>query len=156
MDSNGRARPSGRCRNGRQANTGRTKFAYVIHHHHCDKRGNCDGCRPRSPPRCGVYRRHAPLQSTNRANVTPAPVGSPGHQTPGARKPTFSFILGSLAYDRRLRSDSYDPQRPGVLECSGSEGRSTAPLHSRSVRCDELNFRSSTPPSARLQSCNTS
>jgi transposase, IS6 family len=25
-----------------------------------------------------------------------------GHQTPGARKPTFSFILGSLAYDRRL------------------------------------------------------
>ena len=27
MDSNGRARPSGRCRNGRQANTGRTKFA---------------------------------------------------------------------------------------------------------------------------------
>jgi hypothetical protein len=28
--------------------------------------------------------------------------GSPAHQTPGARKPTFSFILGRLAYDRRL------------------------------------------------------
>ena len=62
-----------------------------------------------------------------------------GHQTPGARKPTFSFLLGSLAYDRRLRSDSYDPQRPGVLECGWCEGRSAAPLHSRSVRCDELN-----------------
>ena len=31
-----------------------------------------------------------------------------------------------------------------MLECSGSEGRSTAPLHSRSVRCDELNFQSFT------------
>jgi hypothetical protein len=32
-----------------------------------------------------------------------------------------------------------------VLECGGSEGRSTPPLHSRSVRCDELNFQSSNP-----------
>jgi hypothetical protein len=31
-----------------------------------------------------------------------------------------------------------------VLECGECEGESTAPLHSRSVRCDELNFRSST------------
>ena len=31
-----------------------------------------------------------------------------------------------------------------MLECGGCEGRSTAPLHSRSVRCDELSFRSST------------
>ncbi len=36
-------------------------------------------------------------------------------------------------------------KRPSVLECGGCEGRSTAPLHSRSVRSDELNFRSSTP-----------
>ena len=36
-------------------------------------------------------------------------------------------------------------QRPSVLACGGCEGRSTAPLHSRPVRCDELNFRSSTP-----------
>src|SRR6202162_3507442 len=82
--------------------------------------------------------------------------GSPGHQTPGARKPTFSFILGSLAYDRRLRGDSYDTQRPSVLECGECEGRSAARLHSRSVHCDKLNFRSSTPTLARLQSCNTS
>ena len=41
--------------------------------------------------------------------------------------------------NRRLRSDSYDPQRPTVLQC-----RFTAPLHSRSVRGDELNSRSST------------
>jgi hypothetical protein len=38
----------------------------------------------------------------------------------------------------------YDPQRPSVLECGGCEGRSTAPLHSRSVRGVELNCRSST------------
>ena len=43
-------------------------------------------------------------------------------------------------YDRRLRSDSYDPQRPSVLQYW-----STAPLHSRSVRGDELKCRSSTP-----------
>jgi len=85
--------------------------------------------------------RHRPVQYLN--NVLEQ--DSPGHQTPGARKPTFSFILGSLAYDRRLRGDSYDPQRPSVLECGGCEGWSTAPLHSRSVRRDELNFRSSTP-----------
>src|ERR1700730_12200500 len=71
--------------------------------------------------------------------------GSPAHQTPGARKPTFSFILGILAYDRQLRGDPYDPQRPSVLECGGSEGRSTSPLHSRSLRGYELNYRSSTP-----------
>ena len=34
---------------------------------------------------------------------------------------------------------------PGVRECGGCEGRSTAPLHSRSVRYDELNLRLSTP-----------
>src|SRR5260370_31447029 len=53
-------------------------------------------------------------------------------------------MLGSLAYDRRLRGDPYDPQRPSVLECGGCEERSTAPLHSRSFRGDELNYRSST------------
>ena len=71
--------------------------------------------------------------------------GPSGRQTPGTCKSAFPLLLGSLAHDRRLRSDSYDPQRPSVLECGGCEGRSTAPLHSRSVRCDELNFRSSTP-----------
>jgi hypothetical protein len=68
----------------------------------------------------------------------------------------FRSFLGSLAYDLRIRGDSYDPQRPSALECGGCEGRSTAPLHSRSVRYKELNYRSSTRLSARLQSCNTS
>src|SRR6202023_1594391 len=82
--------------------------------------------------------------------------GSPGHQTPGACKPVFSLFLGSLAHDRRLRSDSYDSQRPGVRECGGCEGRSTAPLHSRSVRGVELNCRSSTQifaSTTNLQHC---
>ena len=35
---------------------------------------------------------------------------------------------GSLAHDRRLRSDSYDPQRPSVLECGRREGRSNPSL----------------------------
>src|SRR5258707_8517039 len=60
----------------------------------------------------------------------------------GARSPAMKRFIG--------------PQRPGVLECGGCEGQSVAPLHSRSVRCDQLNFRSSTRSSARLQSCNTS
>jgi hypothetical protein len=42
--------------------------------------------------------RHRPVQYLNNVLET----GSPGHQTPGARQPTFSVILGSLAYDRRL------------------------------------------------------
>ena len=67
-------------------------------------------------------------------------------------------VLGSLAHDRRLRSDSHDPQRPGVRECGGCEGRSIAPFHFRSVRGDELNCRSSIHlrrSSPRLQTCNT-
>ena len=70
---------------------------------------------------------------------------SSGYQAAGPRESAFSLLLGSLAHDRRLRSDSYDPQRPGVLECGGCEGRSAAPLHSRSVRGDELNFQSPRP-----------
>ena len=42
-----------------------------------------------------------------------------------------------------------------MLECGGCEGRSTAPLDSWSVRCDELISDHLPPPSARLQSCNT-
>jgi hypothetical protein len=42
----------------------------------------------------------------------------------------FRSFLGCLAYDRRLRSDSYDPQRPGVQDCVGGEGWSTPSLHS--------------------------
>jgi hypothetical protein len=60
-------------------------------------------------------------------------------------KATRCAWLACLAHDRRLRSDSYDSQGPSVLECGGCEGRSNPPLHSRSVRCNELNFRSSTP-----------
>jgi len=70
-------------------------------------------------------------------------VDSTGAPDPG--KPAFSLLLGSLAHDRRLRSDSYDSQRPGVLECGGCEGRSTAPLHCWSLRGDQLSFRSSIP-----------
>ncbi len=60
------------------------------------------------------------------------------------------------AHARRLRSDPYDPQRPGFWKCVGTGHRFAPSLYSRSVRCDELNFRSSTRPSARLLSCNTS
>ena len=52
----------------------------------------------------------------------------------------FRSFWGAWRTIARLRSDSYDPQRPSVLQC-----RSTAPLHSRSVRGDELKCRSSTP-----------
>jgi hypothetical protein len=56
--------------------------------------------------------------------------GSSGDQAPDTRKPAFSLVLGSLAHDRRLRSDPYDPQRPGVRKRAGGEGRSTPLLHS--------------------------
>jgi hypothetical protein len=36
---------------------------------------------------------------------------------------------GGLPHDRRLRSDSYDPQRPSVLECGRREGRSAPSLY---------------------------
>jgi hypothetical protein len=61
-------------------------------------------------------------------------------ETPGARQPAFSFILGSLAHNCRLRGDAYDPQRPGALQCGGCEGLSVAPLHSRSVCSDLAKF----------------
>src|SRR5271165_4143644 len=84
---------------------------------------------------------------------------SSGDQAPCPRESAFSLLLGSSAHDRRLRSDSHDPQRPGVRECGGSEGRSIAPFHFRSVRGDELNCRSSIyhlrRSSPRLQTCNT-
>ena len=56
--------------------------------------------------------------------------GSSGDQAPDTRKPAFSLVLGSLAHDRRLRSDPYDPQRPGVRKRPSCEGRSTPLLHS--------------------------
>jgi hypothetical protein len=61
------------------------------------------------------------------------------------REPAFPLVLVCAEHHRRLRSDSNDSQRPGVRKCGGCEGRSTAPLHSRAVRGDELNYRSSTP-----------
>ena len=70
----------------------------------------------------------------------------------GSRKHFGALMLGvydqgklryvghtGTGFSRRLRSDSHDPQRPGVRECGGCEGRSIAPFHSRSVRGDELN-----------------
>ena len=57
----------------------------------------------------------------------------------------FRSFWGAWRTIRRLRSDSYDPQRSGVLECGGCEGRSAAPLHFRSMRGDELNFQSPRP-----------
>jgi transposase-like protein len=43
------------------------------------------------------------LPALNRCSTTIMfGTGSPSHPTPGAREPTFTFILGSLAYDRRL------------------------------------------------------
>src|SRR5271166_2506113 len=52
-----------------------------------------------------------------------------GLSSGGSARVRFSLLLGSLAHDRRLRSDSYDPQRPGVLECGGCEGRSAPSLY---------------------------
>ena len=63
--------------------------------------------------------------------------GSSGDQAPDTRKPAFSLVLGSLAHDRRLRSDPYDPQRPGVRKRTGGEGRSTPLLHSWFVQRDD-------------------
>ena len=72
--------------------------------------------------------------------------GSSGDQAPNTRKPAFSLVLGSLAHDRRLRSDPYDPQRPGVRKRAGCEGRSTPLLHSRFVQCgDGLILRTLSP-----------
>ena len=49
-------------------------------------------------------------------------------------EPAFSLLLGSLLHYRRLRSDSYDSQRPGVRECGGCSR-----LHSeRKRKCVEL------------------
>ena len=84
--------------------------------------------------------------------------GSSGDQAPSPCKSAFSLLLGSLAPDRRLRSDSHDPQRPGVRECRGCEGRPIAPFHSRSVRGDKLKLPIIYHPrrsSRRLQTCNT-
>ena len=82
--------------------------------------------------------KHRPVRYLNNILET----GSPGHQTPGARRPRFSFILGSLAYDRWLRSDSCDPQRPSVRRVR----RSVYCTASFSVCSrDELNHRPATP-----------
>jgi len=62
----------------------------------------------------------------------------------GLTRVSISAHSGQLGARSWLRGDSYDSQRPSVRECGGCEGWSIAPLHSRSVRCDELNCRSST------------
>src|SRR5271166_3407274 len=79
--------------------------------------------------------------------------GSSGDQTPDTRKPAFSLVLGSLAHDRRLRSDPYDPQRPDVRKRAGGEGRSTPLLHSWFVqRGDGLILRTLSIAPLRLNS----
>ncbi len=83
-----------------------------------------------------------------------ARAGPPRHQAAGQRQSAFPIILCRSAHARRLRSDPYDPQRPGFWKCVGTGHRFAPPLYSRSVRCDELNFRSSTPTfgsTAKLQ-----
>ena len=83
-----------------------------------------------------------------------------GRWTPAVRRSTsfsaFPLVLVCVAHRRRLRSDSYDSQGPGVRERGGCEGRSSSPLHSRSVRGDELSFRSSTPIFVSTTNRNTS
>jgi IS6 family transposase len=62
----------------------------------------------------------------------------------------FPYVLGSLAHDRRLRSDPYDPQRPGVRKRADGEGRSTPLLHSWFVqRGGSLILRTLSPHFAR-------
>jgi IS6 family transposase len=85
--------------------------------------------------------RHRPVQYLN--NVLEQ--DPPDHRTPGPRESAFSLLLGSLAHNCRLQGDPYDPQTTSVLQWGGCGGRSTAPPHSRAVRGDELNCRSSTP-----------
>jgi len=83
-----------------------------------------------------------------------ARAGPPRHQAAGQRQSAFPIILCRSAHARRLRSDPYDPQRPGFWKCVGTGHRFAPSLYSRSVRCDELNFRSSTPTfgsTAKLQ-----
>ena len=88
----------------------------------------------------------APGRLGSKANQQRSGTGSSGDQAPDTRKPAFSLVLGSLAHDRRLRSDSYDPQRPGVRKRAGCEGRSTPLLHSWFVqRGDGLILRTLSP-----------
>ena len=64
---------------------------------------------------------HRPVQYLN--NVLEP--GSPGDQASDQREPAFPLVLVCVAHHRRLRSDSYDSQRPRVRECGGCEGRSS-------------------------------
>jgi DDE superfamily endonuclease/telomere resolvase len=49
-------------------------------------------------------------------------------KAPGPRQQAFPFVLGRLAYDRRLRGNSYDPQRTGP----SSVGSARASISARS------------------------
>ena len=60
-----------------------------------------------------------------------------------------------MAHHRRLRSDSHDPQRPGVLECGGCEGRSAPSLYCWYVWNGSLVHTIIAPNCLRFQSCNT-
>jgi len=51
-------------------------------------------------------------------------------QTRGSLAEPFKWKRqGALAHHRRLRGRAHDPQRPGVLECGGCEGRSAPSLY---------------------------
>ena len=72
---------------------------------------------------------------------------------------TLDFLLSAkqdaAAAKRRLRSDSHDPQRPGVLECGGCEGRSAPSLYCWYVWNGSLVHTIIAPSCLRFQSCNT-
>ena len=103
------------------------------------------------PPAVAQLKAEGALAEDCRHRLVPylnnhARAGPPRHQAPDSRKPAFPLVLGSLAHDRRLRSDPYDPQRPGVRKRAGCEGRSTPLLHSRFVqRGDGLILRTLSP-----------
>src|SRR6202030_3248392 len=66
-----------------------------------------------------------------------------GRSSVGSARVSIFVPSGELgARSPAMKRFINDPQRPGVLECGWCEGRSAAPLHSRSVRVDELNFQS--------------
>src|SRR5271165_1683975 len=70
----------------------------------------------------------------------------PSVQSVGSARVSIFAPSGELGARSPATKRFDDPQRPGVLECGGCEGgRSAAPLHSRSVRSDELNFQSPRP-----------
>jgi hypothetical protein len=141
LPSFGQARHRGRQALSRQS-FGRCEPSAPSGHQHRQRRSL--PASPRTTQSRGCFGGELPA-STGALSEQRFGTGSSGHQTSGPRQSRLPFLLGSFTHNCRLRGDPYDPQRPGVLECGGCEGLSVAPFHSRSVRCDQLNFRLSTP-----------